>query len=136
MLFIILGILVLVGGIVVSLFGLIVSIGGEETPSNVPADPESFVEVPGIEGLTANDENIKLDTSYVSINIVPDESEQTLKPDQSPAEIHPEDKIEGVTEDGIKWSTSKTDGSAAIHLNVNGKSVKSRLIYSTVFSTA
>ncbi|MCR4624830.1 MAG: hypothetical protein K5795_02520 [Lachnospiraceae bacterium] len=71
---------------------------------------------------TEDENTIKYVTNYVTINIVPDEEEE-LNPDESPAKLHPEDTIEGVTEDGVKWSTDKKDGTGTIHMNVNGKNV-------------
>lgn len=131
----ILGIAAIAVGAVFMLFGLFsIVFGDDPDDNNKPVSTEqprspidsSFIDVNNVEGLQTEDNKISLNTGYASISIEPDDTGK-LDANENPSVLHPEDKITGVTEDGIQWSSSKKDGTAPIHMNVNGKPVSAKV---------
>ena len=131
----ILGIAVIAVGAVFMLFGLFLIVFDDDPDDNnkpVPTEQprslidSSFIDVNNVEGLQTEDNKISLDTGYASISIEPDDAGK-LDANENPSVLHPEDKITGVTEDGIQWSSSKKDGTAPIHMNLNGKPVSAKV---------
>lgn len=131
----ILGIAAIAVGVVFMLFGLFLIVFGDDPDDNnkpVPTEQprslidSSFIDVNNVEGMQTEDNKISLDTGYASISIEPDDTGK-LDANENPSVLHPEDKITGVTEDGIQWSSSKKDGTAPIHMNVNGKPVSAKV---------
>ena len=123
-----LGTVLLVLGLLATVIGFLwvgTGMGDDETDSDTDKmiEADSFIEVPSMDGIKADEDKITFDASYASISIEPDDAGEDLAPGESPSALHPEDKIEGVTGDGIAWSTDKRDGTGTIHLNVNGKPV-------------
>jgi hypothetical protein len=122
------GAVLIAAGLLAAVIGFLwVGTEGDEDDSDTDTKTEtvtdSFVDVPVMDGIKADEDKITFDAHYVSISIEPDDAGKDLAPGESPAALHSGDTVEGVTEDGIAWSTDKADGTGTIHMNVNGKPV-------------
>ena len=105
-------ILTIIGGLVAT-FGLFILWVYSDSPGGKNQDP--FIDVVVPDGMTVDDDKITYITEYVTIVIQPD------------TETHPEDTVSGKTDDGAEWSTTNKDGTEAIHMKVDEKTVTAKV---------